>query len=268
MNTNQIRETFRTPAASDYPELRQYSRDEIYEGKIGPGGLYLAAQMSRRMHLMDGQRVLDVGCGGGASSVFLAKEFGVSVVAIDLFLTATEKHSRFQRHGVEDRVMPLNLDITGELPFAHGYFDAVFCMDSVHYYGGTLAFWAHLLPHLKPGGILCLGSPCFDAEFSSEMLENLPVEYDDGSDTWPQEFARYHSPGWWRDLVSRAGCLEVLEAKELEDGIIFWEDDVLHNLEIGRSGEGEEKDADQIWFRGDGMPYLTHFVLSARKDVR
>lgn len=36
--------------------------------------------------------------------------------------------------------MPLNLDITAELAFAHDYFDAVFCMDSVHYFGGTLEF--------------------------------------------------------------------------------------------------------------------------------
>ena len=138
MNIQQIRETFRTPAVSDYPELQGYSREEIYEGKMGSGGLYLAAQMARRMQLMEGQRVLDVGCGGGASSVFLAKEFGVSVVAIDLWLSAAEKHDRFQHHGVDDRVMPLNLDITGELPFADDYFDVVFCMDSVHYYGGSL----------------------------------------------------------------------------------------------------------------------------------
>jgi len=83
------------------------------------------------MDLSAGQRGLDLGCGRGASSVFLAKEFGVSVVAIDLVVSATEKYRRFQQHGVEDRIMPLNLDITQELPFAHGYFDAIFCMDSV-----------------------------------------------------------------------------------------------------------------------------------------
>jgi len=264
MNIKQIKATFRTPAASDYPELQGYTRDEIYESKMGPGGLYLAAQMSRRMGLAAGQRVLDLGCGGGASSVFLAKRFGVAVVAVDLVATATDKYRRFQQHGVEERVIPLNLDITEKLPFATSYFDAIFCMDSVHYYGGSIDFWAHLLPHLKPGGILCLGSPCFNVEFTADMLESLPVEYDDGSGTWTQEFSRYHSPEWWRDLLAQTG-LEVLEAGELKDGIIFWEDDVLHNLETGRSVGGEEKDADQIWFRRDGMPYLTHFVLCARE---
>ncbi|NKB70638.1 MAG: SAM-dependent methyltransferase, partial [Candidatus Latescibacteria bacterium] len=61
---------------------------------MGPGGLYLAAQMTRRMHLSPGQRVLDLGCGGGATSVFLAKQFGVSVVALELYLSATDKFRR------------------------------------------------------------------------------------------------------------------------------------------------------------------------------
>jgi len=136
--------------------------------------LYLVAQMSRRMHLSTGQRVLDLGCGGGATSVFLAKRHGVSVVAVDLFLSATEKHQRFEERGVAERVMPLNIDITGELPFAHQYFDAIFCMDAVHYFGGTQDFWAHLLPHLKDGGGICLGSPCFNEEFTPEALQALP----------------------------------------------------------------------------------------------
>lgn len=265
MRIDQVKRQFRTPVAEDYPELRGYSRSAIYEGKMGPGGLYLAAQMSRRMHLSVGQRVLDLGCGGGASSVFLAKQFGVSVVAIDLFLSATEKHRRFQQHGVEDRVVPLNLDITEQLPFAHGYFDAVFCMDAVHYFGGTPVFWEHLLPHLKSGGELCIGSPCFSTEFSPEALRALPVVYDDGTDLWSSEFSLYHSPTWWADLLQQTNALDVRESKQLEDGVIYWEDDVLHNLEEGGDPLKEEGEVDQITFRQEGIPYLTHFVLCAEK---
>ncbi len=265
MNIDQIRKEFRTPAAEDYPELQGYSRSAIYEGKMGPGGLYLAAQMSRRMHLSAGQRVLDLGCGGGATSVFLAKQFGVSVVALELYLSATDKYRRFQQHGVDHLVMPLNLDVTGELPFAHDYFDAIFCMDSVHYFGGTRVFWAHLLPHLKHGGELCIGSPCFNTEFSPPSLQDLPTVYDDGTDLWSSEFSKYHSPPWWVDLLQRTDALEVKESGELEDGVIYWEDDILHNLEIGRSIEGELRDATQVRFRREGFPYLTHFVLFAQK---
>ena len=268
MPLDEIRKTFRTPAAEDYPELQGYSRGAVYEGKMGPGGLFLAAQMARRMRLVRGQRVLDLGCGQGATSVFLARHFGVSVFAVDLWISPTHLYQQARRHGAGNRIVPLNLDITGKLPFAADYFDAIFCMDSVHYYGGTLEFWHHLLPHLRPGGGLCIGSPCFSAEFSAEALQALPEVYDDGTDLWPKEFSRYHSPAWWMDLIQQTGYMDVRESKELEDGIIFWEDDVLHSLEQGGSMAVAERDAAQITFRREGMPYLTHFVLRAEKNAQ
>jgi SAM-dependent methyltransferase len=263
MNVAEIRSKFRSPRAADYPELTGYTRAEIYEGKMGPGGLYLAARMSRCLHLRGGQRVLDLGCGRGTTSAFLAKRFDVAVVAVDLWIPATQLYERFRRDRIDDRVVPLNLDVTAALPFAHDYFDAIFCMDSIHYYGGNPAFWAHLLPHLKPGGRLCLGSPCFSGEFPSGAV--LPPEYDDGTDLWPVEFSRYHSPGWWADLIRRTGAMQSVESSAIEDGIILWEDDVLQSLECGGTIETAATDAAQITFRRADLPYLTHFVLAAQK---
>ena len=235
---------------------------------MGPGGLYLAAQMARRLRLVEGERVLDLGCGRGATSAFLAKQFGVSVVAVDLWVSATEMHERFESHGVVDRVVPLNLDVNATLPFARDYFDAVFCMDSVHYYGGSLQFWERLLPHLKPLGRLCIGSPCFSAEFSSAAMQALPSVYDNDTDLWPREFSQYHSPAWWASLIRQTGVMDVRESRELEDGVLFWEDDVLYNMEQGGSEAEAERDAAQITFRQEGMPCLTHFALCAEKTPR
>jgi len=265
MHVDEINRTFRSPAAADYPELAHYSRAEIYEGRMGPGGLYLAALMARCLHLRSGERVLDLGCGRGATSVFLARHFDVAVIALDLWITAAELYEQFRAHDVADRIVPLNLDVTSPLPFRRDYFDAIFCMDSIHYYGGSPAFWAHLLPHLKPGGRLCIGSPCFNAEFSAEALRARPDVYDDGTNLWPDEFSRYHSPGWWADLVRQTGAMDSVESNELRDGVILWEDDVLYTIEQGGPAQDSQRDAAQITFRGAGMPYLTHFVLCARK---
>ncbi len=267
MTIDDIKKTFRTPAAGDYPELQHYSRAEIYEGKMGPGGLYLAAQMARRMDPAAGQRVLDLGCGRGTTSAFLAGQYRVSVIAVDLWVRADDLYKRFRKDGLDHNIVPLNLDIRDKLPFAAGYFDAIFCMDSIHYFGGELDFWHHLLPHLKTGGVLCIGSPCFNAEFSAEMLQDLPPVYDDGTDLWPTEFSRYHSPGWWKNLLQQTSCMDVKESAEIEDGIIFWEDDVLHSLEQGGNVEDATTDAAQITFRRKGMPYLTHFILRAIKKA-
>ena len=40
-------------------------------------------------------RVLDLGCGKGLTSIFIAKEFDVEVYAVDLWLSATENYERF-----------------------------------------------------------------------------------------------------------------------------------------------------------------------------
>lgn len=44
-----------------------------------------------------GMRVLDLGCGKGLTSVFLAEEFGVQVFAVDLWTTATENYNRLRK---------------------------------------------------------------------------------------------------------------------------------------------------------------------------
>ena len=267
MHVEEIRKLFRRVSPGAYPELAGYTREEIYDGKMGPGGLYLATQMARRLKLSAGMRVLDMGCGNGATSVFLAKQYGVTVVAVDLWVSATKLFQRFRQHEVDERVVPLNLDVTGKIPFPNDYFDAIFCMDAIHYFGGTVAFWHHILPHLKPGGTLCIGSPCFSSEFSSECVSQLPYVYEDGTDLWPKEFSRYHSPNWWKHLISQTGMMDIRESEALNDGIIYWEDDVLFNLERGGKTAVAKTDAAQITFRQDGVPFLTHFVLSAERRI-
>ncbi len=81
MNIDEIKKRFRTPEITNYLELKDYSRDAIYEGKMGPGGLYLASLMSRRLNLTPSLRVLDLGIGQGATSIFLAKNHSVTVFA-------------------------------------------------------------------------------------------------------------------------------------------------------------------------------------------
>ena len=265
MDIDQVKKVFRTPDISKYPEINEYSRNMIYEEKMGPGGLYLAALMARKLNLKPGMKVLDLGCGKGATSVFLAKNYNVRVFSVDLWIDSTILYNKIIQHGLDEKIIPLNLDITSKIPFAKNYFDVIFCMDSIHYYGGNIDFWEHILPYLKNNGQLCIGSPCFSGEFSEETLKKLPFVYDDGTDLWPNEFSKYQSPKWWKALLEKTGKFDVIESNELEDGIIFWEDDVLHNLENNGEIKTALTDAAQITFRQKGIPYLTHFLLWAIK---
>ena len=52
------------------------------------------------LELWAGMRVLDLGCGRAASSIFLRREFGVQVWATDLWISPTENWQRIQAAGV------------------------------------------------------------------------------------------------------------------------------------------------------------------------
>lgn len=172
ISSTQLCSFFRRIDKSRYPELASYTWDEIYgDGdRMAPGGLYLATTMSRTMQLKPGNIVLDLGCGRGDTSIFLAKHFGVSVVSVDHWISATERYTKFMAQGYQDSITPLRLDVTRGLPFAESYFDAIFCMQAFHSFGGSVAFLRHLLPHLKPGGQLCVGGTCFNEEAPNGTL--------------------------------------------------------------------------------------------------
>ncbi len=74
--------------------------------------------------------MLNLGCGKGETSIFLARHFGVQVILADLWTSATDLNGKFAARGYRNQIVPLNLDITQRLPFAESYFDHIFCMNS------------------------------------------------------------------------------------------------------------------------------------------
>src|SRR5687767_10253176 len=101
---------------------------------MGPNALWLVEWLTERMDLRPGMRVLDLGCGRARTSVFLAKEYGVQVVATDLWVQPSENWPDIVEAGCADRILPLHAEAR-DLKFAHGYFDAVVSVDAYHYFG-------------------------------------------------------------------------------------------------------------------------------------
>ena len=100
----------------------------------GANSLWLTEWLTTALELKPGMRVLDLGCGRAASSIFLRREFGVQVWATDLWFSASENIQRIRDAGVEDGVFPLHADARS-LPFAAEFFDAVICIDAFSYFG-------------------------------------------------------------------------------------------------------------------------------------
>ncbi len=265
--TEYVRSSFRRLDERDYPEVAEYSRNEIYGGgdNMAPGGLYLAAVMARSMNLKKGDIVLDIGCGRGESSIFLAEHFGVKVVSFDLWVSSTYLSRKFHRRGLRGVVFPVDLDASQPLPFPDDYFDAMFCMQALHSFGADANVLRSLLRHLKPGGRFVVGGTCFNEDPENGQLP----EVFSATDGWNTEYANYHSPSWWKALFESTRLVDVVDSRELPDGLVMWEDDVLYSGE--RAGwtdswyENSKWLIDQLVYSRDHRPSLTHYIANMQK---
>lgn len=261
---------YRFPNQSDYPELAGYSRNEIYLDTFGGGALYLAALMARNLELKPDDIVLDLGCGKGASSVFLARYYGVKVIALDLWTSANYLNEKFTHAGYHGQIIPLNMDVTTRLPFADGYFDKIFCQNSLNFYGGSQEFLQHLLKHLKPGGLISVGMETLSREFTTEEFHNPPAVYNyylPGTDinVWEADFSKMHSPGWWARLFEDSRLVEVGQCTELPDATILYEDLIRYQIENETDLADILISIEQLKYGQTRQPYKTIFTLVARK---
>ena len=258
------RDMFRRLNPESYPEVADYSWEEIYGhgDNMAPGGLYLAARMTRAGNLHAGDLVLDIACGKGDSSLFLAEHFGATVICFDLWTPASFLSKKFAKRGLGSQVLPFELDTTKPLPFAEDSFDTMFCMQALQSFGSEPDVLHRLLKYLKPGGRLLVGGSCFNQEPGEGGLPDLYAR----TDGWDAEYATYHSPQWWSDRFVETGMVDVILCTELEDGLVMWEDEVLHHGQ--RSGWTQKWHLNARWlvdhllYSRDHVPYLTHYVAA------
>ena len=105
-----------------YLRSNSYDPEWVVENEMGPNALWLLESLCDVLPLEPGQRVLDLGCGRAMTSIFLAREFGVEVVAADLWIPAEENRVRIAEAGVADRVTAVHAE-AHQLPFEPESFD-------------------------------------------------------------------------------------------------------------------------------------------------
>ena len=207
------KESFRQ---SVFPRSARYDPDWVVQNMMGPNALWLTESLTERMSLSPGMRVLDLGCGRGLSSIFLAREYGLEVWATDLWIDPSDNLSRFRASGVEDRVFPIHAEAHA-LPFASEFFDAMVSVDAYHYFGtGDLYLETHLARLIKPGGQMGIVVPGLVEELTSdEPPDHL-------RDSWEPAMFSLHSPTWWKRHWERSGLVAVESADLVPDGWKLW----------------------------------------------
>lgn len=197
-----------------FPRAAAYDPIWQYDNAMGPNPLWLVEALSEHMDLRPGMRVLDLGCGKAATSIFLAKEFGVSVVAADLWIRPGPNWERIREAGVPDLVMPVHAE-AHDLKFAPEYFDLIVSVDSYHYFGTDDLYLGYLVDFLRPQGQLGIVVPSVNNELDGFVPEHL-------ADAWDWDFASFHSPLWWRNHWAKLGKVDVEHAAPVPDGWRHW----------------------------------------------
>ncbi|MBP5179275.1 MAG: methyltransferase domain-containing protein [Lachnospiraceae bacterium] len=187
---------------------------------MGPNSLRLLDEMLRKYPLEEGGRVMDLGCGMGITSLFLAKEAKANVFATDLWISATDNARSFEKWGVADRIIPIHAD-ANNLPYAHEYFDAIVSIDAYHYFGAKRGvFEEKVLPFLKKDGVMVVAMPGLKEELNEEQEEAL-LEWFEGS---KDDLNTFHSRKWWLDLFKDNDRYEVVKDFDLDCFNEAWQD--------------------------------------------
>lgn len=176
-------------------DQQQYSNKSITryekifgEGYVSTGGQHTTTEFVDKLELQKGQRVLDVGCGIGGGDFYMARQFGVSVVGIDL--STNMVHRALESSMKADA---LTLDVEFEIcdattkEYPEGSFDVVYSRDTILHIADKHALFAKFFKWLKPGGRVLIsdycrgeqaGTPHFEAYVASRGYHLLsPAAY-------------------------------------------------------------------------------------------
>jgi SAM-dependent methyltransferase len=229
-----------------FPRSNTYDGRWVAENQMGPNALWLAEWLCEEMTLEPGMRVLDMGCGKAMSSIFLAEEFGVTVFANDLWISATENWKRIREAGVEESVFPIHAEARS-LPYAQEFFDAIVCVDSYFYYGTDDLYLKYFVKFVRPGGQIGIVVPGLMRGFEGPLLKHLVPFW--GDDCWG-----WHTPGWWRRHWERPGLVNVRLADAMTDG---WRMYLHWKQALDRTGAGRPSTRDDIEvLEADGGRYI------------
>ena len=202
-----------------YPLSEKYGTPELMKKIMGPNPLKLEEELLTGHRIPEGSLVCDLGSGQGLTSVFLAREYGFTVYAADLWSEPEDNRRFFAQMGLTDaQVLPVKADASA-LPFAPETFDAVVSIDSYHYFGRNPAFLDEkLLPFVKAGGYVYIAIPGMKRDCHDHLPPELLLSWT------PEDLETMHDAAYWRSIVSRSRDCEVLEVSEMVSNEEVWAD--------------------------------------------
>lgn len=241
-----------------YPRSSRYDPGWLLRLDMGPNPLWLLENLAGDLDLRPGMRVLDLGSGRGATSVFLSREYGVQVVAADLWIAPNESAAVFAEAGVGDRVQAVRAEAHA-LPFEEESFDAIVSIDAFEYFGTADSYLPYLVRFLRPGGQLGMATPAMTREVRE--LGAIPAHV---KEVVGWEAIAWHTAEWWRFQWEITELVTVTSARLQPDG---WRDWLLWKQAIAEhqpDGRAARRPVLEMLIADDGE-FLTFALVTARK---
>ena len=203
----------------NYPKSEKYDTPALQAKIMGPNPLKLTEELLMDHKIPADAVVCDLGSGQGLTSVFLAKEYGFTVYAADLWSDPAENRTFFDEMGLSrTQIFPVKADAT-DLPFVHNFFDAVVSTDSYNYFGRDERYLDEkLLPFVKPGGYLYIAIPGMKKDCHSHLPAELLLSWT------PEQLDYLHDAAWWRALLAQSRGADILGVSEMQSNSEVWAD--------------------------------------------
>lgn len=164
------------------------------------GSMEATRELVELCRIGNGQYVLDVGCGVGATPCYLAKAVGCRVMGVDLVDKMIEQsRERAKAEGVEDRV-EFRVADARKLPFEDNLFDAVI-MESLNiFFEDKHQAMREYIRVAKPGGYVGMTEMTWLKPPSPELEDTFKS----------MVYAQALDASGWKDLMEEAGLMDVV----------------------------------------------------------
>jgi arsenite methyltransferase len=199
--------------------------------RLHPGGAALTERLIRALAVRPGDRVADIGCGPGESSLQVTRSTGARVIGVDLSSDSiATARTASERAGMEASVEFVVADAEA-LPFADGAVDGVLCECSLCTFPDKERAAAELVRVLRQGGRLALADVVGYPKRLPDSLRTL--------EAWIACLAGVQSPGALVELLSGAGlAVELVERHD--DALVSLLERVDARLRLARAAFGSE----------------------------
>jgi ubiquinone/menaquinone biosynthesis C-methylase UbiE len=135
------------------------------------GGFEATDELLSLCHIKDAMEILNVGCGIGVASIYIAKNYGCHVVGVDISEQMIDwSRRRAKEEGVENKTDFYTADVL-DLPFEADTFDIVFAESVLVFVEDKAQAIRECVRVTKPGGYAGLNEAFWNEQPPPELAE-------------------------------------------------------------------------------------------------